>query len=251
MKVTLLCKTLGCLICLLVLAVPGQADTFMKEVTNTDAMEMMGQKQPATSDTSITWYAAGKACLIGADGKKTVYRADKAAMYLVDPQEETYSEVPLTWLSDAVDEAKTDAETAEAMKMMGGMMKFKVTVTPTEETQKIKDWEATKYIVEIDMGMGKGTTNTWAAPDLEIDASTFMALSNIMMTSFEGFEESVEEMKKVKGMTVLSNTEFMMMGSVMKSSTELLEFAEKEAPEGIYDIPEGYEKTDLPSPMGR
>ena len=258
MRVAKVCTTAGMLMCLLALAVPGHADTFIKQVTNTDAVEMMGQKQPATSDTGTAWYAADKACMINADGNTTVYRADKGVMYMVDHNKKAYAEVPLTWLKDAmagaVAEAEAEAENpemAEAMKMMGGMMKFNVTVTPTEETKKIRDWDATKYIVEIDMGMGKVKSDTWAAPSLEVDVTAFMAMSNAMMAMFEGFDSGIEEMKKIKGMPVLSTSEMMMMGTVLKGSTELLEFSEKDAPAGIYDIPEGYEKTDMPNPMAR
>jgi hypothetical protein len=250
MKVAKLCTVTGVLICLLALALPGQADTFIKQVDNIDAIEMMGQKQPAKSDTSTAWYGSDKACMIAADGMVTIYRPDKGAMYMVDHNNKTFAEVPLTWLQDAKDKAE-DAGVSEQMKMMSAMMKFKVTVTPTEETMKIKDWDASKYILDIDMGMGKVKADLWAAPDLEIDYSAYATMGNAMMAQFDGFEESLEEMKKIEGMPVLTNTEVMMMGTAMKSSTELIEFSNKDAPDGIYEIPEGYEKTDMPNPMGR
>jgi len=250
MKVTKLCTVLGTLICLLALAVPGQADTFIKQVNKTDAVEMMGQKQPAKSDTNTTWYSSDKACMIDAEGNTIIYRADKGVMYMIDHNKKSYAELPLTWLSDTVDKDE-NPEMSEQMKMMSGMMKFNVTVTPTEESKKIKDWDATKYIVEIDMGMGKLKSDIWATPDLEIDVSAYMAMSNAVMSMFDGFDEGIKEMRKIEGMPVLSTSEVMMMGTAMKSSTELLEFAEKDAPDGIYDIPEGYEKTDMTGPMGR
>ncbi len=249
MKVKKLKMALGIMM-LLALAVSAQADTFIKQVSSTDAVEMMGQKQPARSDTSTAWYTEEKACMIGADGNSTLYRADKGAIYIIDHGDKSYAEVPLNWLRDAMEEAE-ESEMSEQIKMMSAMMKFKVTVTPTEETKTIGDWEATKYDVAIDMGMGQMKQETWADPDLNIDFSAYMAMGNAIMTQFNGFEESLEEMKKIKGMPVLTSTEVMMMGTAMKSSVALLEFADKDAPEGIYDIPEGYEKTDMPNPMGR
>jgi len=252
MKTAKQCMILGVLFGVLALAVPGQADTFMKQVNHTDAMEMMGQKQPAKSDTSTGWYTEDKACMIDAQGNTTVFRADKGVMYMIDHNKKSYAEVPLTWLSDAMAEAEAeDSEMAQAMKAMGGMMKFNVTVTPTEETKKIKDWDATKYDVVIDIGMGKIKSETWACPDLKIDLAAYMAMSNAMMAMFDGFAEGMEEMKKVEGVPVLTTSEMMMMGTAVKSSNELLEFADKDAPEGIYEVPEGYEKTDMPNPMGR
>jgi hypothetical protein len=250
MKTTKLPALLGFLFCLLMLVASGQADTFMKQVNNTDAVEMMGQKQPARSDTSTAWYTTDKACMIDSKGNTVVYRADEGVMYLIDHNKKTYAEVPLTWLSDAAAEAK-DSAAAETAGPMGGMMKFEVSVTPTEETKQIKDWDTRKYTIEVDMGVGKVTTDTWTTSDIEIDASAFMAMNNAQMAIFEDFAEGMEQMTKVEGVPVSSSTEVMMMGSKMTSSTELLEVADKEAPDGIYDVPEGYEKTDVPNPMGQ
>ena len=251
MRIAKFSSIAGVMLCLLALAVPVQADTFVKQVDNTDAVEMMGQKQPARSDTSTAWYTEDKACMISARGNAVVYRADKGVMYMIDHNKKTYAEVPLTWLSDAVEEAKEDPETSQGMGAMGGMMKFEVKVTPTEETKKVRDWEATKYIVEVDMGVGKMTTNTWATSEVDIDGSAFTAMNSAQMAIFEDFGEGMEEMEKIEGVPVLSNTEMMMMGTSMTSNYEVIELEEKEAPEGIYEIPEGYEKTDLPNPMDR
>lgn len=241
------------LIGLLTLVCVGHADTFMKQVNNTDAMEMMGQKQPARSDTAMSWFAGDKACMIDAKGNSTVFRADRGVMYMIDNEKKSYAEIPATWLEDAAEQAEnsSDSGMAEAMKMMKGMMKFNVTVTPTEETKKIKDWDTKKYDVTIDMGMGKVNQEVWACPDLKIDQSAYMAMSNVMMSMFDGFEAGMEEFKKVKGVPVMSTSEVMMMGTSLKSSSELLEFTEKDAPAGIYDVPEGYTKTDMPNPMSR
>jgi len=51
-------------------------------------------------------------------------------------------------------------------------------------------------------------------------------------------------MKKVKGITVLSSSTSSVMGSEMKRTEELVEAKDRKAPKGIYDLPEGYKKTE-------
>jgi hypothetical protein len=53
-----------------------------------------------------------------------------------------------------------------------------------------------------------------------------------------------EEMKKIKGVPVLTTTSISMMGATMSSITELIEFKEASAPKGTFSIPSGYKKTD-------
>jgi hypothetical protein len=60
------------------------------------------------------------------------------------------------------------------------------------------------------------------------------------MSMMPGYEEALEEMKKVKGLTVSSTSTTQMMGATVKSSTELLEYKEADAPKGTFEVPKGY-----------
>ena len=83
------------------------------------------------------------------------------------------------------------------------MMRMTVTVTPTEETQKIGDWNCTKYNVKMTMGMGGASDiEMWATEDAKIDYSAFMELTNSFKGMMPGYEQMMEEMKKVKGIPI-------------------------------------------------
>ena len=122
------------------------------------------------------------------------------------------------------------------------MMQPKVTVEETGETQKIKNWNCKKYIMTMEMMGTKSTSEIWATEDIKIDYELYQTLGLSMMPKTPGMEKMLEEMKKIKGLTVLSTATTSVMGTDVKSTQELLEVSEKSAPAGTYEVPEGYKK---------
>ena len=90
-----------------------------------------------------------------------------------------------------------------------------------------------------------GTTSTseiWATEDIKINYDLYMTLALSIMPKTPGLDKMVEEMKKIKGLTVLNTSSTSVMGSEVKSIQELLEVSEKSAPAGTYVVPSGYKK---------
>jgi hypothetical protein len=235
---------------LLALCATAKADTFIKQVTHTDSFKVMGQVQPAEDDTSTIWMTKDMAYMIDADNKVSILRADKGVIYLVDHEKKTYAEVPLAAMGDiskmAGEEGDEEAEqAAEMMKGMMGMMTVDVKVTPTDEKKKIQDWNAQKYLVEIKMPMGGSKSEIWASEDIKIDFEMFQSISNAFMGMMPGFQKALEELKKVKGVTVLSVGEAQVMGTSVKTTTTLVECSDKSAPAGIFDVPKDYKKEEM------
>ncbi|MDH4156761.1 MAG: DUF4412 domain-containing protein [candidate division Zixibacteria bacterium] len=229
-------------------AVPAAADTFIKQTMFTDAYEMMGTKKPASYDTTETWLGKDMARMNAADNKSTILRADKNMIYMLDNTAKEYAEMPLDAFGDIAKMAQldNDEEAAKVAEMMKAMMgAIKVTVTPTEETKKVGDWDCTRYVLEMTMPMGSQQMDMWATEDLEIDADMYRLLTSSFMSNMPGFQDMMTEMKKIKGMTVFSTGKVEMMGSEVTSSTEIIEFQKKDAPAGNYDIPEGYKKIKM------
>jgi hypothetical protein len=237
---------------LLLFVLPGVvlADTMIKQTTSVDAFEMMGQKVPARADTSATWLAKGKARMDQGDTATVIMLMEKNVLYMIDHNKKSYAEMPLDALGDmekmmGIDESDEEAKAQlEMMKGMMSMMQMKVTVKPTEETQKIRDWDCTKYLVSTKMGMGSVESEIWATEDAKVDFDMFLEISQSFKAMFPGYKEAVEEMKKVKGIAVKTDATVDMMGAKVHSMTEVIEIAEKNAPAGTFAVPEGYEKTE-------
>ncbi len=224
------------------------ADSYFKQATHVDAFEMMGQKTPEKNDTSIVWLTEGKACSQIGDKESIIFDSQEGLLYMLDHEKKQYSMIPMDLFGGGnKEDVSRNEEMAKMMEAMGGSME--ITVTPTDETKKIGDWNATKYIVDIKIAMMPSKQEIWTTEDIKIDYTMFNAVSNGMMAQMPGFEKILEEMKQVKGIAVKTVTRTSAMGGEIVTSMNLIEYAEKDAPDGVYDIPEGYKKVG--AGMGR
>jgi hypothetical protein len=227
-----------------------QADVYIKQKNHTDEMKIMGQTQPASDEMFVTWMGKDKARLDHGEDTSIIVRLDKKMIYMINHAEMKYGEMPFNETSDILTAAVSgsdlsDEEKAQAQKMMKGfasMMQPKVTVKETGEAQKIKNWNCKKYIMTMEMMGTKSTSEIWATEDIKIDYELYKTLGLSMMPKTPGLDKMLEEMKKIKGLTVLSTGTTSVMGTDVKSTQELLEVSEKSAPAGTYEVPEGYKK---------
>ncbi len=227
-------------------------DNFFKQVVHTDAFEMMGQKTPEKNDTTRMWLTEGKACSATGDTAAVIFYLEKGEICFISHKKKQYSLMPMD-LGEIIDEAleeEDDEEArqmAEVMKGMAGaiMGSAEITVTPTEETRKIGDWDTRKYTVNMSMAMMNMETEIWSTDDIKCDPALYHAVTSGMMAMMPGMSNIVNEMMKIEGTPVLSVSTVNMMGTPVKTEVRLLEYSEKSAPEGIFEVPEGYTKVDL------
>ena len=57
-------------------------------------------------------------------------------------------------------------------------------------------------------------------------------------------DQSIQELSKIDGFWIKSETSINMMGSDINSYQEVVEISQKEAPDGTYIVPEGFKKQD-------
>jgi hypothetical protein len=237
------------LICFVV-PIALQADVYMKQKNHTDEMKFMGQTSPAKDEIYVTWMDEDKARLDQSEETSIIVRLDKNVMYLINHAEMKYNEIPFDGKHDILTAALSASdlqgeEQAQAQKMTKGfsqMMQPEVSIEETGETQKINNWKCKKYIMNMKMMGTTSTQEIWATEDIKIDYELFQSLSLSLMPKSPGFDKMIEEMKKIKGITVLSTGTTSVMGMNVKTSQELVEVSEKSAPTGTYEVPEGYKK---------
>jgi len=218
----------------------GKADYFIKKLRHTDAVTIMGQTQPAKDEEGSTWMGKDRMRQDEGTNKSTIVRFDLQKIYIIDHLQKTYSEIDLP-----IDFEKILPDQA---KQMMQMMKVTPKVTKTEETQKIKDWNCVKYLVDIDMqmmGMNMPMKmEMWVSKDIGIDIKLYEKFTGQLLSLQPMFKDFTEEFKKMDGYPVLTLTSMEMMGSQTKSREELVSVEKKDAPAGTYDLPEGYTKTE-------
>jgi hypothetical protein len=262
------------------------ADTHIIQVTKTEPMAHMGTQIPGQVDTSEAWigeegvyYASSQMTSIVRQGSDTIillspqqnmyFEIPMASLQNMDTMLEEFSGEDHQQAKKKLDSAfgemdfdeiyEKTGDSDQARQMMQAMKGLKdmfggesgepmvtASVTETDETKTIGDWDCRKYLVEIKSSMGmNGSEEVWATDDVDVDYMRFMTAMYGNMAAFPGYAEMMQEMSKIKGTPVYTTVNMSVMGSTMKSVTEVISLEKQTAPEGIFEIPEGYEKGDI------
>ena len=213
------------------------ADIYIKQKIHTDAVSMMGQNQPAVDDFSEIWFTENKMAM-HSPGTSIIVDMDKKVVLMVNTEGKTYVEMEIP-----VDFSKYIPEELAQMAQM--MLNTSVTVQPTGESMTINAWKCDGYDVNMDMMMFKMKTKVWASKDVPFDwkelTNKYMEMSKVTLRLND---QSINEMAKIEGYQIKSETTMNMMGSDINSYQEVVEISEKAAPVGTYTVPEGFLKQD-------
>ncbi len=214
------------------------ADVYIKTKTHTDAVAIMGQKQPAKDEIIEQWL--GDNIYANITGKQTmIIDMNKKMVYILMHANKSYVETPLP-----LDMKKLLP--AQAAQMLA-MMKLTITVTPTTETKVINKWKCIGYDMNMSMRMMTMKSRIWATKDVPFDWRKFQEKFGVetfkaTMASMQIGEEAINEMKKIHGFQVSTEMTMTIMGQKVKVSSSVIEITKKSAPAGVYTIPSDYRK---------
>ena len=244
----------GLALTLLLMNTTAFADTYMKNVRHTDPFTVMGQSQPAKTETVEIWLGDKATRTDNQDGTSTLVMFAEKKIYIIKHGDHSYTEMPLS-IDKIVDQAEAAAgddpkannktNSAAMRNMMKEMMKFKVSLEDTGVKQKIGDWQAHKYIMTTQTGMGTNTSEIWATEDLHADMTGYWQAANAMLAGQSDFADMMDEMKKIRGVVVKTVNRTEAMGVEMSSTENLVEFATKSAPPATFAVPAGYSKKEM------
>jgi hypothetical protein len=229
----------------ILLACSLSAGVYMKQKSHTDAMQIMGQTQPAKDTVQEIWITE-QGFRSDNPEQSVIFDQQKGTMTVLDHQQKTYFEIPMG--QDMIPGMMEGNEegAAEMQQMMSQMMKMDILVEPTGEVKTIHDWPCKKYIMKINMAMGTIENEIWASESLSIDPKLYQQFSSSMFRMMPGMQQSIaklqEEMKKIKGTQVMTISTNQIMGQKINSTTELVEIKEGKAPADLLKIPSGYTK---------
>jgi hypothetical protein len=221
-------------------------DFYMKRASHTDPVTMGGQTQPARDDTTEIWISDAGAFTKTPQASVLVLKKE-GTMYVLNDADKTYFEVPLA----ALGASQAAIDSMPPNPLAAAMGNVKVTVTPSDETKKIGKWNAKRYDLTLDMGMANSKSQYWVTNDLDVDPTIFTAMATVTMSMLPGYQDIVKEFEKMKGIPVETSTQVSAMGATVNTSDKMLEFAKKEAPEGMFKLPAGYKAVEMNPLMGR
>lgn len=216
------------------------ADYKVVQQHHQDGFSMMGQDQPAKDEEHVTWIGDGK-LRMDQGASSTIVELDPGKMVIIDHGDKTYTSLDLP----------IDLESLLPPGMgeqMMAMMKFDVTVTPSEETKKIGEWTAKRYDLEMTSAMMTMRSVLWASTETPIDAKKYLELFSEVMSLQPGMESMMESMRRIDGYVVSREDSMSMkfMGETTVGSSNLVvSIDEVDPPTGTYTPPADYAREDF------
>ncbi len=211
------------------------ADVYVKQISHTDAFSIQGREQPAQDDVIHMWMGKDKMA-VEMPQQKIVIDLGKDVMLWINHKNKSYVEMTLP----------LDPEKYFPSQMMQMMGNIKVTVIPTGEKQKIGEWDCESYEMSMNVMMMNMKQTIWASTDVPFDWKDYSQkmLPKLSQATMFLSEESLQELMKIQGFQIKTETSMDAMGNEMKSWQEVQEIGKKTPPAGIYAAPEGYAKKD-------
>jgi len=205
-----------------------------------DGFSMMGQSQDPTDEEHVTWIGDQK-LRMDQGSSSTIVNVEAGKMMLIDHDDKTYTEVDLP-----VDLAAL-MPPGMAEQMLA-MLKFDVTVSPSDETKKVGEWNAKRYDLKMTSAMMSLDTVIWASTETPVDHAAFFDLFSVVISLQPGMDGMMEQMSQIDGYVVSqeANMSMKFMGETTVGSSDVVTSIEKvDAPAGIYDPPAGYAKEEF------
>ncbi len=227
-----------CALSIMLFPALAKADFLIKSVRNTEEITLLGMAQPAKTEQGQTWIAKNKFRLDMGEHSKII-RPDLNKIYIIDHFQNTYSDIDIP-----VDLGKLFPPEAQQMLQM---TQVTASVSDSGEAKKIKTWKCNKFLVEVIISImginGALNIEMWTSKDLKIDLDTYSRFYMEALLLNPLFKGVSKEFQKLEGYPVLTRFSMMMMGGEMKYLEEVTSIEKKSAPEGTYDLPQGYVKT--------
>ena len=216
------------------------ADFYVKQKIHSDEVSMMGQTTPEKNDIQNMWLGDNKMAMHSTD-QSFIIDLDKKLMLMINHQDKSYVEMTLP-----LDMSKYFPE--QISQMMQGVT---VSVEPTGETQKIGEWNCKVYNVTMDIMMMTMKQKIFASKDVPFDWKNYAEkiLPQMTQALFRLDGDAVKEFLKIDGYQIRTEMTMSVMGTDIKSWTEVEEITKKSAPAGTYSVPDGYTKKDKFSMM--
>lgn len=211
------------------------ADVYIKQKAHTDAFSMMGREMPAKDEFNHMWVGDNKMAVLGTE-QSIILDLNDNLMYMIMHQDKSYVEMNLP----------LDLSQYFPPQIQQMMSNVTVTVNSTGEDARISEWDCKGYDVTIDIMMMTIKQKVWTSTDVDFDWKDYSErmLPQVTQAMFRLGGDSIKEFEKIEGFQIKTEVTMDMMGTEMKSWTEVVEITKKSAPTGTYSVPEGYTKKD-------
>lgn len=220
--------------CQLVLPVRSLAETLLTIHSHTDSFRVMGKTQPAKDSEAKVWISGEKVRQDEGESSQ-IFRFDLGKLYLLDHTDKTWSEVDLP-----VDWAKLVPKGNEQLvEQLAKAKRAEVTVKPSKEARKIRDWQAQK--VQVDLASAGGmriSTVMWVSRELGFYGTYNRMSAN--QAALQGNLEWSRKLQSLEGFPVLQESTVHLLDTQFKTREELVTAETVTPPPDLFEVPAGY-----------
>lgn len=216
------------------------ADVYIKQEAHTDSYYYGGVTHPAEDSTLETWIGKKQMAYFEQDLAIKI-DLEKNRLLVLDNKEKTYVETTLPpELSQLVEQ-----------RLVARIQQFQYqgSVSETGNTKTIGKWKCREYKINSYFLYENERNNEtdaviWVAPDVPFDLETYQQMNAILLQSRNNSPAFVQELKKIKGFIIDSESYFYPKGFGVKSTIKVIELSPKTPGEFTYSVPAGYTKKE-------
>jgi hypothetical protein len=133
------------------------------------------------------------------------------------------------------------------LEASAGSLGFTASVSPTLETRKIGQWNCQAYDVRLTIMSYEIRMKIWTTRDVpfDIDAYDAKLSPHILARQTMLDDRSRQEMMKIKGYQVAAEMNGDLLGTKIRSTSEVVEMVKRTPPTGLFTPPANYVKKDM------
>ncbi len=223
---------------------PGEAAWLVRDVTREYIYLMWFLKSTRVISIGETWFGDGRIAL-EENGKRYILDRSKNILIYINHRRETYVEISLP-----VDRSGV---ISDRLKWRFQEVQYEGDMKKTRSTREYMDKICTKYYLATWEMRGdvKGSGNrieVWTTMDVPFDVTLLHDLMNSRRILTPRSPRLVEEMKKLEGLQMIIEQSEKRFPYKTRYATKIVEIAREKTPDGIFEIPEGYEKKERLDP---
>lgn len=229
------------ILCLAFVPAVSRADTWLRVREHTDASYHHGTVDPAVDSESEIWIGVGRIAFIDKD-RHCIIDMTAGRVIVAEKADTAYVETTLPFSLSVI--------LPEEVRPRAAMFQTTGEVTRLEETKMIggrmcRGWMVHSWIDYLETRFNETERTTWIAADLPVDEEILDAYYDVVwrMNNFsDGFTAAL---KGMGGWEMMTESVTYSEGQVAKAYSLVEEIAEKAAPAGVYEVPEGYRKKEF------
>jgi hypothetical protein len=231
------------------------ADIYVKNVNTTKPFEIMGKKQEGTVEIEELWLGKEKFAVISKEFK-VVGDFNKKKLFFIIPKLKQYYTFPID-----IDKAKLKELLPQ--KIVEAITSIQITDANVKfpgEIKKISNWTCKSselemvFMIPIANIMPKIKIKMWHTNEVPFDYNSYAKGMGDFLKDFftriikidDNSQKELERLSKITGICMAKEVVVGFMGTEIQIETRCIEAAEKNAPEGIYEVPEDFAEKTIP-----